>query len=166
MKGYEVVKNETLDLQTSDNLVVKRDGEKVCLVTISQLIELLGLGGGFKPLVVDVLPEIGESGFLYLVRREDSEIGDWCDEYIWLEEETAYEHIGSNRVDLSDYYTKEEIDNLEEWVGTKAEYEALTTPLPEGKKVIITDDQQGGGGGSVDYEPSEWTCDDFNIQYN
>ena len=66
--------------------------------------------------VVDELPESGEQNIIYLVKKEtSSEQNDVYDEYIWITDEDGtshWEHIGSTAVDLSDYYTKEEITAL------------------------------------------------------
>lgn len=66
--------------------------------------------------VVDELPESGEQNVIYLVKKNtSSEQNDVYDEYIWITDEDGtshWEHIGSTAVDLSDYYTKEEITAL------------------------------------------------------
>ena len=66
--------------------------------------------------VVDELPESGEQNIIYLVKKDtSSEQNDVYDEYIWITDEDGtshWEHIGSTAVDLSDYYTKEEITAL------------------------------------------------------
>lgn len=66
--------------------------------------------------VVDELPESGAQNIIYLVKKDTgSEQNDVYDEYIWITDEDGtehWEHIGSTAVDLSDYYTKEEITAL------------------------------------------------------
>lgn len=65
--------------------------------------------------VVDELPESGEQNVIYLVKKTSSEQNDVYDEYVWITDEDGtshWEHIGSTAVDLSDYYTKEEITAL------------------------------------------------------
>ena len=73
--------------------------------------------GLFKP--VDVLPDVGEEGYIYLVSNSSSQ-GDVStqaetenvrDEYIWIAADNKYEYIGSTSIDLTGYYTKEETDN-------------------------------------------------------
>lgn len=73
--------------------------------------------GLFKP--VDVLPDVGEEGYIYLVSNSSSQ-GDIStqaetenvrDEYIWIAADNKYEYIGSTSIDLTGYYTKEETDN-------------------------------------------------------
>lgn len=58
--------------------------------------------------IVSALPETPETGKIYLVTM-DEDVGDIYDEYMWINE--AWERIGSTSTDLSQYYTKEEIDN-------------------------------------------------------
>lgn len=74
--------------------------------------------GLFKP--VDVLPDVGEEGYIYLVSNSSSQ-GDVStqaetenvrDEYIWIAADNKYEYIGSTSVDLTNYYNKTETDNL------------------------------------------------------
>lgn len=74
--------------------------------------------GLFKP--VDVLPDVGEEGYIYLVSNSSSqgdvstqaEVDNTRDEYIWIAADNKYEYIGSTSVDLTNYYNKTEIDNL------------------------------------------------------
>ena len=51
--------------------------------------------------VVDVLPETGERGVIYLVPHEH-DINDTKDEYIWTDE-SVFEKIGNTDIDLSGY---------------------------------------------------------------
>ena len=65
----------------------------------------------FKLSIVDSLPVTGEKMTLYLVSK-GGESPDIYDEYIWIEQTSSFEHLGSTAVDLSDYYTKTEADVL------------------------------------------------------
>ena len=67
--------------------------------------------GGLKTVVVDTLPETGEEGILYLVPEQSSAGTNNFKEYIWLSDENKYEELGYTDIDLSGYYTKEEIDS-------------------------------------------------------
>lgn len=58
----------------------------------------------YAKLAVGSLPETGESDTIYFVELD----GNW-EEYIWYNDQFVM--IGSNSGDLSNYYTKEEIDN-------------------------------------------------------
>lgn len=58
--------------------------------------------------VVDSLPTTGETAIIYLVPLADPETQNIYDEYMWIG--GAWEHIGSTKTDLSDYYTKAETD--------------------------------------------------------
>lgn len=60
--------------------------------------------------VVQTLPSVGESGVIYLVPKTTSETDNVYDEYIWTN--NTWELIGSTEIDLSNYYTKTEVDNL------------------------------------------------------
>ncbi len=62
-------------------------------------------------LVVQTLPTQDISTTtIYLVPKATAETQDVYDEYIYVN--NAWEHIGSTQVDLSNYYTKTEADNL------------------------------------------------------
>lgn len=61
------------------------------------------------------LPEKGDPQTIYLLPAKDPSIGNYHEEYLWIvddpsTEEGHWELIGTTKIDLSDYYTKEEID--------------------------------------------------------
>lgn len=59
--------------------------------------------------VVDTLPSVGETGFIYLVPKEDGKDKNIYTEYIWAE--NAFEKIGDTEINLQDYATIEYVDN-------------------------------------------------------
>ena len=73
--------------------------------------EVLGTIIEFDFITVDELPEVGESNHIYLVVHEHGE-KDIYDEYIWIEATQSFERIGNTDIDLSNYYTKEELNTL------------------------------------------------------
>ena len=56
----------------------------------------------FKFSIVSNLPETGEKMTLYLVPKTGAD-NDVHNEYVWIEEESKYEYIGTTAVDLTDY---------------------------------------------------------------
>lgn len=65
---------------------------------------------GYK--IVDVLPETGERYYIYFVPDNTTEEGnDFYVEFMYLET-TGWEMIGTTKVDLSDYFTKGEINSM------------------------------------------------------
>ena len=56
----------------------------------------------FKLSIVDELPLAGEKMTLYLVPKEGTN-NDVYDEYIWIEQTSSFEHLGTTAVDLTDY---------------------------------------------------------------
>lgn len=56
----------------------------------------------FKISILDTLPETGEKMVLYLVPK-DGEAPDVYNEYIWIEDTSSFEFLGSTAVDLTDY---------------------------------------------------------------
>lgn len=74
------------------------------------------LSSALKFTIVQSLPEVGENGTIYLVPKDVPSQDDVYDEYIWTSTQGQiqqhYEHIGSTQIDLSNYYTKSEVDSL------------------------------------------------------
>ena len=58
-----------------------------------------GSGGALEPIVVEELPQTGQSGKLYLVPRQTTETNNVFDEYIYVN--NAWELIGTAEIDLS-----------------------------------------------------------------
>lgn len=69
--------------------------------------------------VVNLLPETGQKGIIYLILHEHGS-GDTYDEYMWIDGQ--FEKIGNTDIDLSGYFSKSEIVTL-----TSAEYNDLTS---------------------------------------
>lgn len=66
--------------------------------------------GGWDIEVVDTLPENGEEHVIYLLPLQRSKTGNMFEEYIWVN--SKWELLGTATVDLSNYYTKAEVDSL------------------------------------------------------
>ena len=98
---------------------------------------------GFDVQVVQELPATGEAHTLYFVPSADPKTQNIYDEYLYAN--NAWEQVGSTAVDMSDYYTKTQVDNLlvnkaEIVEITQAEYDALTTEEKNNGKIYsITD---------------------------
>lgn len=82
------------------------------IIISGNIISATGAGGGvgFDVIVVQELPESGEKGIIYLVPK-DSAAPDVYDEYVWVTTTSTFELIGSTKVDLSGYATKDELGN-------------------------------------------------------
>jgi hypothetical protein len=72
---------------------------------------LASLPPGFNVEIVENLPgETANSNTIYLLPVNNSgPMLDYYDEYLYIN--GSFEQVGSTRVDLSNYYTKSEIDN-------------------------------------------------------
>ena len=82
---------------------------------------------GFDVQVVQELPATGEAHTLYFVPSADPKTQNIYDEYLYAN--NAWEQVGSTAVDMSDYYTKSDVDTnfTKLSVLTQAQYDALTT---------------------------------------
>ncbi len=71
-----------------------------------------GDAGSIKIIIVNELPLVGEDDTIYLMPYEDAEQGNIYKEYIYIN--GTWEELGSIpvEVDLSDYYTKSEVNAL------------------------------------------------------
>ena len=58
--------------------------------------------------IVNSLPATGDNNTIYMVLDPNASSPDIYDEWLWVN--GAYEHIGSTRVDLTDYYNKTQVD--------------------------------------------------------
>lgn len=78
----------------------------------SKIVELLGSISQFTVRVVNELPVTGETHVIYFVPAESGETSgsDVMNEYMWIE--NKWELIGNTRIDMSDYYTVEEVNDL------------------------------------------------------
>lgn len=70
----------------------------------------IDLSANLKREIVEALPATGEANIIYMVSRAEAEEQNVYDEYMYIN--NAWEKIGSTDVDLSNYYTKEETDEL------------------------------------------------------
>lgn len=92
------------------NLGIKREDEQNY-----QYVNLKGDkgdAGSIKIEIVNELPQIGDEETIYLVPYQEAETGNIYKEYIYIN--NAWEELGSIpvEVDLSDYYTKSEVNAL------------------------------------------------------
>lgn len=79
--------------------------------TSAQVMAAIAAIPQFQLKIVDSLPETGEKMVLYLVRKEVEPL-DIFNEYLWIEETSSFELLGSTAIDLSEYYKKTETDSL------------------------------------------------------
>lgn len=107
--------------------------------TIEQLKNGEGLDGMFSSMsfnveIVEELPDAGDPSTIYLIY--DDETGTYT-EYLWLAQEQVYEELGSVAdVDLGNYYTKTQVDQL---LAVKANLSALATVATSGSYNDLSD---------------------------
>lgn len=64
---------------------------------------------GLQIEIVQTLPQVGESKKIYLIPATDPSTGNSYDEYMWINNQ--WEKIGSTAIDLTNYYTKSQVDS-------------------------------------------------------
>ena len=136
---------EILDKIEGVGSVAKIDDNTISTETVwssSKIVSELA-NAGFDVQVVQELPATGEAHTLYFVPSADPKTQNIYDEYLYAN--NAWEQVGSTAVDMSDYYTKTQVDallvNKAEIVEiTQAEYDALSTEEKNNGKIYsITD---------------------------
>ena len=79
----------------------------------------------FKIEVVDELPEEGQNAVVYLKKQTGEETNNLYEEYIWTG--SAYEMLGRQELDLTDYVTETELaEVLQSYATTKSVQETLS----------------------------------------
>ena len=78
---------------------------------ISGLEDAISKLNHFTTKIVESIAEVTETGILYLIKSKDVEGKDNYDEYLYIEGQGAV-LIGDTSTDLSDYYNKNEVNEL------------------------------------------------------
>ena len=96
-----------------EEYITEEELEAKDYATETFVIEQINNAEHFHREIVDALPLTGKDNVLYLVPKKGSD-KDIYNEYIWTGAD--YEFMGTTAVDLTDYYQKNEVDEL---LGTK-----------------------------------------------
>lgn len=83
-------------------LIGNKTASDLGLATPTDIMQAIASIPQFKLSIVDELPLAGEKMTLYLVPKEGAN-NDVYNEYIWIEETSSFEHLGSTAVDLTEY---------------------------------------------------------------
>lgn len=133
---------ETLPLAHPAAVIDDNDVSTGTAWSSSKIVSELA-NAGFDVQVVQELPATGEAHTLYFVPSADPQTQNVYDEYLYTS--NMWEQVGSTAVDMSDYYTADEVDALLEDKTeiveiTQAEYDALSTEEKNNGKIYsITD---------------------------
>lgn len=100
------------DRQESENIRQKNEGDRILAERereeiMRNLVEELKALAANRFKIVDVLPEVGEFAVIYLVPSTTPSDNDVYDEWAYVSEK--WEHIGSTRFEMDNYFTKEEV---------------------------------------------------------
>ena len=106
-----------------DNLT-SSDTEKALSARQGKILkELIDNLANLQITVVDTLPTTGESNIIYLVKKAGTET-DIHDEYVYVE--GNWEKIGTTDVDLTNYYTKTQVDSIKDTLDNKISNNTLS----------------------------------------
>lgn len=106
-----------------DNLT-SSDTEKALSARQGKILkELIDNLANLQITVVDTLPTIGESNIIYLVKKAGTGT-DIHDEYVYVE--GNWEKIGTTDVDLTNYYTKTQVDSIKDTLDNKISNNTLS----------------------------------------
>ena len=100
---------ETLPLISLVAVIDDNDVSTATTWSSSKIVSELA-NAGFDVQVVQELPATGDAHTLYFVPSADPQTQNIYDEYLYTNNE--WEQVGSTAVDLSDYYTKTQVDTL------------------------------------------------------
>lgn len=106
-----------------DNLT-SSDSEKALSARQGKVLkELIDNLANLQITIVDTLPVTGESNIIYLVKKAGTGT-DIHDEYVYVE--GNWEKIGTTDVDLSNYYTKTQVDSIKDTLDNKISNNTLS----------------------------------------
>lgn len=106
-----------------DNLT-SSDTEKALSARQGKVLkELIDNLANLQITVVDTLPTTGESNIIYLVKKASTGT-DIHDEYVYVE--GNWEKIGTTDVDLTNYYTKTQVDSIKDTLDNKISNNTLS----------------------------------------
>lgn len=117
--------------------------------TKSEVNALIGKIIPFTIKKVSELPETGQDNIIYLVPNTNGDENNIYDEYLWLD--GKWEPIGTTRIDLSDYYTIEQVNekfvekiagkslSTNDYTNSDKEKVANAQPKEEGKGLSSND---------------------------
>lgn len=106
-----------------DNLT-SSDTEKALSARQGKILkELIDNLANLQIAVVDTLPATGESNIIYLIKKVGTGT-DIHDEYVYVE--GNWEKIGTTDVDLSNYYTKTQVDSIKDTLDNKISNNTLS----------------------------------------
>lgn len=123
------------------------------------------------------LPVPGSTRYIYMIPKTSPDADDYYDEYAWSESNNDYSLIGTSKtsVDLSNYYTKSEVDGkisseaksreqadatLQQ--GINAKYTKPSSGIPESDLAQAVKDKLNAGGTTVEFATVDECANAFN----
>lgn len=122
------IPTKTTDLNNDSNFITNNVANLTNYYNKNEVNDLISSVNGVQLEVVDTLPIVDiKTNAIYLVPKISGEEQNVYNEYVYLN--NTWELIGSTAVDLSNFYTKEQVDAKVPAIVylTQAEYDALTT---------------------------------------
>lgn len=105
LKGDPGISVKSISINNNNHIVITLDDDSTIVSTNAIPIQ----GNGINILIVEELPTTGVEKTIYMVLRTEAYLNDYYDEYMWIN--NKWEIIGSTRLDLSNYYTKSEVND-------------------------------------------------------
>ena len=99
LNGKGTYTSDDIDMLMEDIIIAMEEYTNQAVSTISS----------FQILIVDELPVVGESGYIYFVPKKTTPPTGYY-EYIYIN--NKWEWVGDTNFDIADYYTADEIDSL------------------------------------------------------
>lgn len=137
------VNNLDVDLDDTTLTITKKDGTKKSVDTKGEKGDK-GEPGKFQVHIVDELPEIGENGVMYLIKKDTTSEEDLYNEYLYID--NKWNLIGNTHIDLTDYYTKLETcstEQIQEMIDEKQAGVELTGTYEDSNLSIGLNDENG-----------------------
>lgn len=113
---------------------------------------------------VDQLPDEWENWVIYLVPSTWQ--ADTYDEYIWVASDSAFEKIWNTHIDLSNYYNKDEVDNLLSDKADKSGIPTKTSELTNDSDFITSADIPTVNDARITVQKNSESVDSFTLNQN
>lgn len=128
INDVELIGNKTLS-ELGIPLLTSQLENDSNFVTQTEVMQAIASIPQFKLSIVQELPLSGEKMVLYFVPKDGTD-NDIYNEYIWIDETSSFEFLGTTAVDLTDYLTPSKLGINKVYPTTEDVYNSLETKDP------------------------------------